>query len=104
MTGNFKLRTVENDIDTQGNWIVHEKNIDWRKKIFYHLKNYNRLTKGEPLVTDLSFFDDGKYGYCPIYEHDIIRKLNIEEYFILEYFLKKLGRRYNKKTDKLIQL
>lgn len=104
MTGNFKLRTVENNIDTYGKWIVHEKNIDRGKKRFYHMKNYNRLTEDEPLVENLSFLKDKSYDHCSIYEHDIIRKLNIEEYFILEYFLRRLGRRYNKKQDKLIQL
>ena len=104
MTGNFKLRTVENNIDTHGKWIVREDNIDREKKIFYHMRNYNSLTKDEPLVGDLSFFKDERCGNCYIYEHDIIRKLNIEEYFILEYFLRKLGRRYNKKQDKLIKI
>jgi hypothetical protein len=104
MTGNFKLRTVENDIDTHGKWIVHEKNIDRRKKKFYNMKDYNRLTEDKPLVENLSFFGGRGYSYCPMYEHDIIRKLNIEEYFILEHFLRRLGRRYNKKQDKLIQL
>lgn len=104
MTGNFKLRTVENNIDTQGKWIVHEKNIDREKKRFYHMKNYNRLAKDKPLVENLSFFKDESYDYCGFYEHDIIRPLNIEEYFILEYFLRRLGRRYNKKQDKLIKV
>lgn len=104
MTGNFKLRTVENNIDTYGKWIVHEKNIDREKKRFYHMKNYSMLTEGEPLVENLSFFKDKSYCHCSIYEHDIIRKLNIEEYFILECFLRRLGRRYNKKQDKLIKV
>lgn len=104
MTGNFKLRTVENNIETQGKWIVREDNIDWEKKKFYHLKNYNMLTKGKPLVENLSFFKDESFDSCSIYEHDIIRKLNIEEYFTLEYFLRRLGRRYNKKQDKLIKV
>lgn len=104
MTGNFKLRTVENNIDTQGKWIVHEENIDMGKKRFYDMKNYNRLTENEPSVENLSFFMDESFNPCSIYEHDIIRKLNIEEYFILESFLRRLGRRYNKKQDKLIKV
>ena len=104
MTGNFKLRTVENSIDTHGKWIVREDNIDREKKRFYHMRNYNNLTEDEPSVANLSFFKDESFDHCSIYEHDIIRKLNIEEYFILEYFLRRLGRRYNKKQDKLIQL
>lgn len=105
MTGNFKLRTVENNIDTYGKWIVREDNIDREKKRLYHMMNYNRLTQDEPLVESLSFFMDKSFNhYCSIYEHDIIRKLNIEEYFILEYFLRRLGRRYNKKQNKLIKV
>ena len=108
MTGNFKLRTVENNIEAKGKWIVREDNIERGKKTFYNMKNYRRLEEKSPKPSYLDFLrpsrKDAYSDNCSMYEHDVSRKLNIEEYFMVERFLRIMKARYNKKQDKLIKV
>jgi len=108
MTGNFKIRAVENHVDTHGTWFIHEDNIEINKthKRFHHLNSINRFISLLPSETIssmrlFSHIQDSTTAY-DIYEHDIIRKLTVEEYLILSNFLRRCKRKYNKKKDILI--
>ena len=102
MNDNFKIRMVENDIDTHGRWLIHIGNIDKWHKTFYHLKNINQFNSNNPPKDVLGLFEVDKTHSCSIYQHDVIRCLTISEYITLGCGLKALNRRNNKKQDKLI--
>lgn len=108
MTGNFKIRAVENHVDTHGIWLIHEDNIEINEnyKRFHHLKSINRFISLRPseIISNMRLFShiQDSSTACNIYEHDIIRKLTVEEYLILSNCLKTYKRKYNKKKDILI--
>lgn len=108
MTGNFKIRAVENHVDTHGTWLIHEDNIEINEthKRFHHLKSINRFISPRPseAISDIRLFSHTQDSTtaCSVYEHDIIRKLTVREYLILSNCLKTFKRKYNKKKDILI--
>ena len=129
MTGNFKFKIIYNYKYPSQKWYVREKNIkelpfevydkesgDRKKaKEFFGLVSVNKLESFfvgnfisylseeyiDNLTEDYTNFIGGS-GSSEL-STDRIRKMNIREYMILGWFLKRNNIKYNKKKDTFIE-
>jgi hypothetical protein len=106
MTGNFKIKKIINNVQTYGVWLVHQDNVNKETRELYNIINTAHLIS--PLGCRemiLRLFEKNKIreesSFLP---NDKIEKLNVNDYVELGNTLKILKVKYNKKTDKLIQL
>ena len=130
MTGNFKFKIIHNyKYPTDEKWYVREKNIKKSPYDVYDLESGNKKKAKEFFgivpVSTLEYFFRGNVlsyldsdhivrltkdytnskvgsGSCEL-STDRIRKMNIREYIILGWFLKRNNIKYNKKKDTFIK-
>lgn len=106
MTGNFKIKKIINNVQTDGVWLVHQNNVNKETREFSNIMNTAYLIKPLSYRREIFIlFEKNKiHAESNFLPNDKIEKLNVHDYVELGNALKILKVKYNKKQDKLIQL
>ena len=131
MTGNFKITLLYDRNNEKRRWIVRNCNIhpsrDYDKRIpnrkrYYGLAQFQEIVKELPVDASLREYNRKlreieklgtdypvQLGTCEFagsnqLEIDVFRKFTLEEYLSLGNAIKSVGKQYNKKLDKIIDI
>lgn len=131
MTGNFKITLLYDRNNEKRRWIVRNCNIhpsrDYDKRIpnrkrYYGLVQFQEIVKELPVDASLREYNRKlreieklgtdypvQLGTCEFagsnqLEIDVFRKFTLEEYLNFGNAIKSVGKQYNKKLDKIIDI